>query len=668
MSADEQILLLGDRDAAGRWVAFVRGQADRFAKDKAGRRLTKMLKIPNGWALIKLSNRGRTYIIKVEAAAASYEFFTSEGVYRAPLASPGQTEFVCGRGSHHVVRAGIQSRPLLELCGTCGTNPNAVPWPVADCDDVAAEAAMRTPTAWQNQRAWEYVWWPGNRGDTFLVSAAGSVSGYSNAGTLSRFNYTNGEIMLRFWADVGWDLRPGRYTGNATTPDAYGAPSLPAPQYWRRACTRTVAGRTFVVLTDDTGGFHFFEPALYPDDTVPLGEYVSVNPDYPAWCDDGLGLWTFNSDGSRGACCPYQKHVPAPTRDGEPVLKDTLRGFYRVEAIHEPVRNQPAFEDEPGLIEVAIDIAIGPDGSWAPSVTIVRAEQFGVSGRYAVYADYLIGDDRLPYPSDTLMLLTYDLWIEGGNYDVDGHGAGFYYPDDFAGIVRSALVIHALAGDWTEVERIPVRWDVKTKAIAAGAPSNYNVGGVALTGFADTITEVDILAFEYAAVVSHMNLRTLSWVTRHQAPVDPATTSAFYVADEIVAYRQSIETRGDAQAVAARPAWSTLGFARADPDKLELWSNGYHGAFEAHPFTGPCFHPAGHWSVCTPVADVGQAETPNYVDRVNFRVRGADTLTTHRALYNAAFGDDRDHDYYQFPADPDATNGVFRTFGIFRGK
>lgn len=677
MKPVERILLLGDKEAAGRWVSLVRHQADMLERSSTGVRNTKLVKIPDGWALIKLDRRQRRYIIKVEESLASYEFFTSEYVYRSIMATPGYegiedeegtSTFVCGRASYHRVRGGVVSKPLLELCGDCDTDPEVVSWPVADCADIAAEAAMRTQSAWQNQRSWEYVWWPANAGGQFVVSAAGAVSGYSHLGRLSRFNYTAGEISLAFWRDFGFDILPARFTGESKTPDAYGAPGLSDPHWYRRACTLTVEGRTFMVMTDHVGVFYFFDAELYENGVVPEGDYVAVTPSYPAWCEAGLGLWTFNSTGRRAACCPYERKAPPLTKGGEAVLKDTLRGYYRVEPANEPVYNQPAYEDEPGLIEVEIDITLNPDGSFSPSVTVVREEQFGTSGRFAVYADYLIGDDRLPYPSDTLVVLSQDLWIQGGNYNLNGVG-DFYYPDDYAGIVRAALVIEAMVdGAWTEVARIPTRWNVKTEADADLSPTNYDVDGITLTAFSDTISAFDVQNFDYAAVVSHMNLRTLSWVARHQTFVDPTSGYDRYVCDEIVAYLESVSTQGDPQAIAAKPAWNTLGYARADTEKLELWGMEYHATFEAHPFTGPCFHPKGHWSVSSQVANLGQANTPNVLDTVNFRINGADMRTTHKALYNAAFGDDRDYAYYSGAPDPDARSGVFRTFGIFRGK
>lgn len=682
-----QLLLFGDKTLAGQFVPLAKHRAKLLAKNIVGNAvLTQKLVIPGGWIVIK-SRKGRNKItIYAESGVAvQYEFFTSEGILSDLLASPPYDSgsiygtFVCGRGSNHVINKSslaIESVPLVELCGTCDTEPvdplvpDVYPWPLFSGDDITGEELMRTHYAWQNQRSHEYVWWPNNKGDYFVTSAAGAVPCYNSVNRLSRFNHSNGDIAYRFIEDTGFDLRPSLYSYGSPDAVAHGAPNLADPQWWRRACIQVVDGRTFFIMNDAVGIFYFWEAGLFEGVYVPYENVLTVTLSYPVWVDGGLALWSYNKDGTKAACCPHHKQPCPNTEGGDFVYKDAGRGYVRVTPDTAPGYYVDASEDEPGLLEVEIGITIAPNGDWTPSVEITRAITFSLTGHYFVGVDYLFNDDRLGYPEDSLVVMTFDSWIKDGNYFHFGAPTD-YYPDNFGAIVREAIVMLVMEDDiWHEVRRIPVRHDV---LIEASGLYGYT-DGVNYTGWGDTISAVSITNFAYGAVVAGVNLRNLSFVVRHQIPIDPNTTSNFYIADEVFAYNESVDTQGDPQALIV-PEWSTTGFTRTDDDKLEIWGNEYHSTFDPYPAVSMSVHPNGHWAIATPMR-----ETPSgnklYTDVVSYRINKTDYRTTHQALYNAAFADNRDADYYinlgnlpgDVPPGQDAPLGTFKTFGIFRDK
>lgn len=678
MSRDvEQILLLGDKTESSNALPFVRQRAKWFASLAPSLGfITRHIELRNGWALIKIRPGGRKLIIYTEVGGMAYEFLTSEGIDRNFLGSPPYNDgtpdgtWVCGRMSWHTFnRAKINSEPLVEYCGTCGSDPLTSPWPVVDGDDPSGDLLTKTPWAWQNQKSWEYAWWPNNHGRKVVLSAAGAVPGYSEVGRLSRFNYTNGSISKRYWLDTGFDLRPSVHIGKSGESIASGAPMLTSPSWYRRACLQVVDGRSFIVMADSEGAFHFWEAKNYPNREVDPGDYVTILPYYPSWVEEGLGLWSFNKDGTRAVCCPFRRTTPPQTESGKAIYKDAINGFFRVDPAIEPINNQLAYEDEPGLIEVEISITVHSNGSWSPAVSVSREERFSLTGRFYVAADYLFDDSRLGEPEDTLAIAHYDLWIKGGNYN-ELNQSNYYYPDDYSAITREALVIDVLDnGAWREYQRIVTSFDTLTEAVAASG-QQWEIGGVPTTAHADTLVRQRIADFVYGAVVSGLSLRNMGWVIRHQMPTNWLMGNEMSLADEVFAYNASVETRGDADVLAAIPTWDTTGFQRADLSKLELWSNAYHASFEAYPTVGMSIHPAGHWAICTPVM---QAESGAlvYSDIVNYRIRGSDHRTTHKALYNDAFNDSRDYSDYRDlglpePTGKDAPLGTFRTFGIWR--
>lgn len=674
--------------AAARYIPVARAKARDLAKRLLkGALLSEKMVFRDGWALIKVKKDRQRIVIYAESPQITYEFFTSEGIYGRILASPPFDEgsvygtFVCGRGSYHEFARGgsVKSKALVELCGTCETEPidplqpDVFPWPVYDCDDIAGEQEMRTHYAWQNQRSWEYVWWQNNHGKRFVTSAAGAVPCYNSIGRISRMNYGHVLVDQAFIEDTGLDLRPSLYEGSNTQASAHGAPTLPAPNWWRRACIQTVSGVDYFIMNDAAGNFHFWPAGDYGGTEVPSEVVKSVTPNYPSWVDGGVALWNYNKDGTLAVCCPYEKFDPPLSKAGETVYKDCWIGGYRVRPGDPGVTSVcECKEDSPGLIEVLLGI-VEIDGDWYPSVTIVRNERFSETGIYYISADYAFSDARLPYPEDTLVMLAYDLYILGGNYFLDGGG---YYPDDFAGTLRGAFVINAwMEGAWQFIRRIATTMDSKWKKGGTGGYFPRPDGGGSFFGYNDYFGVFSIFDFGYAATVSSLNLRSLSWYQTRQrysgGTNGMGPNDWWYLQSEVYAYNQ-LEHEINPFAQAGEPTWNTDGFVRVLPERRELWSVAFRGALPHYPAGQICVHPRGHWAVSSAQYPAGY-DGAWMIDVVNVRLSGKDVKHRHQDLYNAAFNDNRDIDYYiqlgeDEPEGKDAPLGMFSTFGIWRDK
>ena len=676
----EQLILLGDQAGAAHYVPLCRDNARLLAlRLTKGAVLSHKLAFRDGWALIKVRAGRSRIVIYAESPQVQYEFFTSEGILGNLLASPPYDDesiygtFVCGRGSwHQFGRNGApKSQALVELCGTCETPPEAS-WPVFACHDITGEVEMRTHYAWQNQRAWEYVWWPNNEGGQFVTSAAGAVPCYNSIGRYGRMNVGNGVNNKDYYEDIGWDLRPSLYDYQGTDALAHGAPNLIAPNWWRRACVKTVNGQQFFVMNDAAGNFHFWKAADYGGTLVPAAHVKSVAPAYPSWVDGGIALWNYNKDASKAVCVPYQQYDPPLTADSETVYKDCWTGFYRVRPGDPGVDSVcDCFEDSPGLLEVAISIT-EVDDDFFPSVTVTRQERFVDTGHYTISADYAFDDARLPYPEDTLVVLEYDLYIQGGTYFVNG---GSHWPDDFAGRLRGAFVINAwVNGAWQFVRRIATTLDTLWERTGATGGYYAKPGGGTFFAYPDYFGVFDITEFGYAASIASLNLRALTWYQtrqRYAAGLGMGPNDWWYLQSEVWAYGELAE-QVNPFAQAGEPNWSTVGYTRVDSDKRELWSIAFRSALPHYPAGQISVHPKGHWAVSSAQYPVGDPDAW-MVDVVNVRRNGKDVRYRHQDLYNAAFNDTRDLAYYvqlgaDEPAGQDAPLGMFATFGIWRDK
>jgi len=657
------IFLRGDHGAAARLLPLCRKKLAemRLLAEKFGAAvLHKTIRWTTGeMARVEWSVQPKIHIWA--GGLVSYEFFTSGLIDNQVLGTPpfiDSEAWICGRGSYHRFRAAANaSMPLVDMCDICAP----ADWPTADCGSVAGESFMRTEAYWQNQRLHEHIWWPGNRGIPFIVSASGAAPGYSGLGYTSRCNWTTGLISDSFVEDSGRDLRPAVYHGESTSPDSWAAPDLADGYWWRRACLHTVSSRTFVVMNDHQGRFHAWEMGEYPDRIVPPGAYDTVTPAYPAWANDGLGFWNFNSTGQKAVCCPYDHRQSRVDKSAVTVYKDLVTGFLRVDPAIYPSNNQLAYEDWPGLVEVSIEITADPGfgNDFSLSVEVIDAEEFEDHGRFFLGADYLVADQRLPKPLDTLVYSRFEVYAESGDFFV---GGGSYCPDDLDLLARSCVVIEAR--DATELVRIPLHFDTAIE-FGYGFPDSIDYDGDGIpdvTGTADTIAASDIYRADYLGSLWALNLRTLSWAVNHQRLVTPSPVVWKY-RQQVYAYGELAEDLGDE--TLAIPEWSSVDYTLADTDHIELWGMAAREVYTLNPLQCFTWHPHGHWALCAPRWPPGGV-SPTNVDVVSTRVNGKDFRKTHKELYNQAFGDARDYDFYL--SDPDAQRGVFRTTGVWRSQ
>ena len=681
----EHKLLLGDQATCARWLPAVR----RIAK-----RLEALLALPNQVetdhvvfhdgtdAFVTVTADRRRLVIRAEPLGVSYEFFTSAGINGIVnfFGSPVQPQYftdpyddppaICGRGSNH--RWGKQSEvpksaPVVDLCSPCAGSTD---WDEAPCEGADGTDGMPTGEYWNRQRLHEHVWWPGNQGKTFLTSQAGAPPGSTMISRWSRGNYSK---LLFGWYNTERDgqyNRPALYSHRAKVPSVVGAPTLSAGRAWRRACTRTVQGRTFVVMTDDIGTWYFWPAENYGDSEVPISAIKIASVDYPVWAEQGLGLWSFNSDGSRAVCCPHQRVAAPLDKYGEAVFKDIGYSLIRVDPDAYPSYATPAYESLPGLMEVAIDIVFSDD-EWYPSVTVIRDEVFSDTGRFAFAADYLIGDERLPYPEDTLVVASFDLWARNGDLFID-ESVGTHFPDDVNTVVRGAYVIEAwdqAVEAFVELQRIICCHDVYFAFVSLGGQSlDYNGDGTPdVFGTAESLEPGEEPGWSYPihdATLKALNLRTLSWVARQRR----YRSSNYNDKDfgiSVYAYGEPAWSVAD-PGIAFPEAWSTLGYSRVETDKLTLWGNAMREYAICTPQSAFSWHPNGHWSV----ADYYWPHRAPYegaqwmLDLVNVRLGGQDRLLSHQDLYNAAFSDERENGYYI--DNVTAPFGTWRTSGVWR--
>lgn len=681
----EQILLLGDKAESAKYVRFCQHKASAFeAHLPRLATLNKRLALRNGWAWIKVANGRRKIIIYTEAGEALYEFFTSSGIAGRVLGTPpfdeGVEVYVCGRGSFHKWKSAgsVESEPLVEFAcsiGGCSPvdsySPELSPWPQFQCDDVDGEAYMKTRYYWQNQRLHEHVWWPNNSGDTFVTSASGAAPGYSSAGYFSRANFSAGYILQHMIEDVGYDLRPSLYEYASDEASAHGAPDLPPPQWWRRACVQTVAGRTFFVMNDATGKWHFWEAGLFGGIYVPALNVKTVEPTYPSWAQDGLALWNFNKDGTRAVCCPYEPVPCELTESGDVVRKDIGFGYLRLTPADQaayPGMFADGHEDSPGLLEVQITIEVDSiSGEWTPSVTVVREEEFQDTHRYYVAADYLFADGRLGHPEDTLAVLRFEMWVQNGDYVLPPGG---HWPDRAVFYARTAAVIDVWndegEGSWIEVARIPLHYDTRVQFGSSGR-FFFDYDGDEIddvSGIGESIAATSLFAADYIGSLWAINLRSLSWAINHQRINNPAVAPYWHFGQDVNAYLDQAYHVQDPGLVV--PTWDTTGYVLGEKDKLAAWSALMHEVMSFSPLHSFSCHPKGHWSIAAPQWPPG-LEGAWIVDLVNARINGSDDRSrSHRELYNAAFGDARTDDYYL--DNVDAPRGTYRTTGVWRDK
>jgi len=691
--AIEKLILLGDKGASARHVPEARHKAIEYAKQLLpGAFLSKKLLFRDGWAAIQVTNGRRRIIIYTEAGEATYEFFTSELIASNVTGTPphigtgGYNVSVCGKGSFHKIRKkATESTPLVNLCSGCtdtlpGNDPES-PIPLEDCNTNEGLIYMTTTEAWDYKKAQVQVWWSNNQGSEFVICQSDVDSYYSRRCLQARYNGSFIYRATEFYSDGSY--YPVAFRDNEPEPFAYGSPNMPAGRKRRKACIVNSEGFKIMVMVDNKGTFYAWEAGAY-DNPGDIPRVDTVTPAYNVLIEDGLGTFNFNSNGSKAVAVGIER-VQTPLEDGiDVVYKATIGqleghdwGLGRDNA-STPYGTHLAKEDRPHLVEVTI--TVGKDtltGEWTFDVVVSLSERQADTGKWFVAADYLIGDKRLPYPKDTLVVMTaeaqYDTSMPNGLFLTPGG----YFPDDVNAVIDTALATEAYikiesVWTWVQIEHYPMYGNV---FVYPGVTIPYtdpfgNTGETWVAGQKDEPTEFRTL---HARTIRAMNLRTLSFLFLNEVILNhtlSTSNNARSYQTQVIAYNEEVEKREVIDPSQGIPsfefAWPTANRAPIPSSYLALLSIFAENLYQVEWLNQFNWHPKGHWSINHYNYPVPSLSVNNWqVDIVNTRIGGKDIRTTHKDLYNAAFGDNRDDSYYN---DNTHYRGVFRTAGLWRDQ
>lgn len=685
--AIEQLILLGDKTKAAQLVPIVRAKAIDFARQlTAGACLNHKIPLPNGWAKIQVREGRRKLIIYVESGGVLYEFFTSELIDEKVLGTPpnlggANPLSICGRGSFHkIFPSSAQSKPLVDLCVGCvdggdpAEDPESITWPVESCETNTGLQYMKTPFIWNWGKTPFHIWYSNGRGDKFVVSQHDVNAYYSRRKLMGRYN---GDILLRNQQYISdGSFQPLVFTYDGYAPSSWFSPEMAAGRKRRKACIVSNGVHNIMVMVDNLGKWYAWEAGQYASEgDIPRVE--TVEPSYDYRIEAALGTWNFNSDGTRAVAVALERENTPLDDGGNVVYKATIDeiegedlGYGNVGVGFGGAKHL-AKEDSPVLVEVSITVGLNEALDWTFSVSIIRTERYADTGNWFMAADYLAEDDRLPYPKDTLVALMFEM-----QYDTtDGlFLGGTHFPDDIHCLIDTAVKTMAyktIILDWELIQHYPMYGGVRVYPQTAiyndGYGNPVEVFTSDLPGTANTKL--------YTGTIRALNLKTLSMhMLREQinsltggSPIARSFSSWVYAYNELVEFKDDPDiTQGS---VEYEFVWPTVNRAPIPASYLAMISVYAENHIQAYWLNQFTWHPKGHWSINHSLYPAPSWERDYWqTDIVNTRIAGADRRTTHKALYNAAFGDTRDYPYYDDETEPDAYRGVFRTTGLWRDK
>jgi hypothetical protein len=461
---------------------------------------------------------------------------------------------------------------------------------------------------------------------------------------------------------------------------------MPVGRKRRKACIVNSQGFKIIVMVDNKGTFYAWEAGKY-DTAAEIPRVETVTPSYDVRIEDALGTFNFNSDGSRAVAVGLERFQSPLDADSNTVYKATVASLeghafgYGRDNVSYPNGRHLAKEDSPHLVEV--NISVGKDsisGEWTFGVSIRRSERYGDTGQWFIAADYLIGDDRLPYPKDTLVALTFQMQYDNSDsFGLWFDGVNQHFPDDIHVPIDTSLSTEAYIEPvdapayWQEIKQYPMYGNVRVVASNI-SPFTDPYGNEAET-WDSRQTETGGGAYKplYSGVIRSMNLRTLSFLflkeeVRNNTTLSSNNARSFQT--QVHAYGEVVDTQQVVDSSQGAPtfdfAWPVVDRSPVPANYLALLSVYAENLFQSEWLNQFHWHPKGHWSINHPLYPNPNFDLANWqVDIVNTRIGKTDKRTTHKDLYNAAFGDTRDYIYYN-----DDTNykGVFRTAGLWRDR
>lgn len=666
--------------------------------------------------IISISTKGDQQHINI-SSALRYEFWTSEHINSETMAAPNH-EGLDG-GVKYVT--GSLTRAVPNPNGPRGIQSSSIPpssveptWRAADPEEPTYDKTRGWPgrpiahypivhNAYATHKMFEYANWPENRSESLVISTQCLAPGLnSQAGFLSAYAWVRLENVNAFAADYGQDAHPTYYDAKTSMG---GGPGYEHPDvWWRRAAVQKVGGRMFFICTDNVGRFQVYpvkdyvmDPTVPDYRALPAGMFKQFTPPYPAWVTlpvigeveavTASWLWAFNKDATRCVTCAFNSTF------SDDFTKPT---FYRlaggVALPEDPPHDFPVRcrEDIPGLVEFSIAINVtGPgDMDFTVDFTLERETYSGApGGQYIFDAAYTLPDKgAIGVPEDTLITAEVECFTAAGGYTpgpveaplsqdaIDMRGPG---PQSVqaARRVESFMVIRAYPPGKPVVElmRKPL-WKlagcrfltpagVRRARLEIAQPylQEMYAGQVGPSSYS-------VLPLEeprdgpggWLGHIYALELRTLSLNYQLQDQITGTMTQELWVYNQKV--REFVAPYGS-------PAGGS--YAVCD-EKIPSSANYIHQymlgtALDTCWGSGFVIHPEGHWSHSMPRGGEG-------ADIVKFNGREE---TTHKALFNNAFGTEREYSFYQKYWDQDTreftdttggTNidlGSFRTTGVF---
>jgi hypothetical protein len=690
------------------WLAFAKSKLQTLVSlglEYASQHFT----MPDG-ADVQVRIASAQHFIRIDGGA-SYEFFTSEPIFPS-TASTG--EYTGGESSFGVTGSSIRmvGQSPSALFSTFLTPPVPPRWVLRDKDfsfDTYAKPIsenFRSRYAWQKQKFFEYVTWPGNGNKSMVTSTQGMSPGRN---TMANWDSPYRESALNSqyaWLhDEGNDVPPAYY-------DAKGA-QAGTPLYtdmdriWsRHAAVQSAGGRKFFICTDNFGRFQVYPMKAYPLDGngIPFAtSYWLETPPYPAWVtvpnpadtDVRLNewLWAFNKDSTKAVSCPFNSVATDLLIIKEPTNKapDLQYGLRMNLALHSseagglPVGAEtiPGRHDTPGLVEFGIEITVTGEGEmdFTVAFTLLRNQYALTDNRYFFDAAYSLppkGDnDLMPWTEDTLVTAEVQMFVAPGNY---AEGPIAHYAGGTPAVFKQNanmpvgfVVLCTNDADMVPNERIKLQATANdggyltttgfvenfttgfpTAGVYVGMTDNYgNVRSYRPASYGSMALGPDPCVPSALALVStptYAGVEPTSFI--HLRSLELRTMSLQY---DVFDYRTGFERR-----VMVAYNEEVFNFARGilpvgtGPDRAVLNTErvpcsavAHHNAiinwaFWTQPGRGFSIHPAGHWS-----HSAGASEQSDIVNTKTGKSRSR--RTSHKALFNKAFGQERDYSYYIAP-------------------
>ncbi len=662
--------------------------------------------------LIQLKVNGAYQYLRITGGSVRYEFFTSDQIYTDTLTSPGFDVDMSGmgytKGSLTLATPGGSKTPIPVHSDTLPSTDSK--WRTSMADEGTFSKTVGSGNqepgkgypivhgGYGNQNYVAYTNWPNNGSDQLVTSPQGMTPGInSTAGFCSA--YTNNRLANTIAFHVSYDTA-GAPTHYDKLGSRTGAPMLEDKVFLRHAAVQTVGARKFFIHGDSIGRFQVYPVSDYARDVpesfrelVKNEQFKEVMPPYPSWVTTpspdsetvvtATWLWAFDKKAERCVSCPFNS-VPGEFRKFGPGR--TVGNVYLPENAMMPAGEGGLFttpimtrEDTPGLVEFGIEIRIDGPGTmeFTPIFTLLRSNYSGdANGRFVFDAAYTLKDQgqnkKMGVPEDTLVTAEMEVFTVPGGYDVGPiaapNNAPLLGPESIHAVARymAFFVINAFEDKETleakEVYRIRCSGGFGYRFLTATGqrqgvmpgfdsnryygssfydrqpgPVDYILNGV-LSGREFDLTQPADTAGARLFFLLGLELRTLSL---SYSMLDQELGKSF---NELIVYNSRYRFRefpfGQAR-TGERADYSEKVPTSATP----IYMNERDTILDYQPGIGFVIHPAGHFSYCP-------NSTAQLDDVVQAKGRAP---TTHRTLFNKAFGEMREartyYDQFWNPVD-----------------